>query len=90
MTIIILGGWRLVPPSSWAGGDLRPLHARCDLVCRATEAALAVLAVLACAASDTTALQAHVDEYDCACAVVRRALCFRRRMAFVRSHCMAT
>lgn len=23
MTIIILGGWRLVPPSSWAGGDLR-------------------------------------------------------------------
>lgn len=23
MTIIILGGWRLVPPSSWAGGDQR-------------------------------------------------------------------
>lgn len=23
MTIIILGGWRLIPPSSWAGGDLR-------------------------------------------------------------------
>lgn len=23
MTIIILGGWRLVPPSSWAVGDLR-------------------------------------------------------------------
>lgn len=46
MTIIIPGGWRLVPPSSWAGGDLRrstpgatlcaePLRRHCEsLQCR--------------------------------------------------------
>lgn len=81
--------WRLALSSSMELGRWRsaPLHAQCDVYVPSHSSGAAGAAVQASAASDTTALQAHVDQCDGACAVVRRALCFWGRRSFVLSPC---